>query len=124
MELDLFIEKFYSFIFDNLLSSIRTFAESESIKIKFYKDRSLKLDYNEIHSNEIKELYTRNQFNILKIFHNDIGNYLKKNLEGLRLEWNVNIHSTYIYVKIVYYNDLDVIRKFSKKLDEPTKCVN
>ncbi|GES86345.1 hypothetical protein GLOIN_2v1607977 [Rhizophagus clarus] len=113
MELDLFIGKIYSFIFNNILYSTRTFTETKKIVIEFHQDRSFEVE--KYHS-EIG-LYTENQFNILKIYHNDIGNYLKRKLEGLSLEWNVKIYSSYVYVEIIYYADLyDEIRRFSKKL--------
>lgn len=121
MELDLFIEKFSSFIIDNILSDIRTFTGSNKIIIEFHQNHSLKVekisDY-EVYDTEIEGLYTKNQFNILKEFHNDIGNYLIKNLTGSRLTWNVIVYKKYITVEITYNIDYNAIKMFSKKLDD------
>ncbi|RGB32918.1 hypothetical protein C1646_762307 [Rhizophagus diaphanus] len=119
-ELDFFIEKISSFIIDNILSDFRTFTGSRKIIIEFHHNRSLKVekisDY-DYAAAEIRELHTKNQLNILKEFHNDIGNYLKKNLEGSGLTWNVNVYSSYISVEITYNIDFNAIKYFSKKLD-------
>lgn len=74
-------------------------------------------DY-EVFADEIRELYTKNQYNILKEFHYDIGNCLKKKLDGSRLTWNVNVYSNYIFVEITYNTDFNAIKHFSKKLGD------
>ncbi|CAB4404149.1 unnamed protein product [Rhizophagus irregularis] len=87
-ELDFFIENISSFIIYNILSDIRTFTGSRKIKIEFWKYSTIKVE--EVNKRDVlKNLYTKSQYNILKEFHNDIGNYLKKNL-GSGLTWNVN----------------------------------
>ncbi|PKY39417.1 hypothetical protein RhiirA4_538085 [Rhizophagus irregularis] len=113
-ELDFFIENISSFIIYNILSDIRTFTGSRKIKIEFWKYSTIKVE--EVNKRDVlKNLYTKSQYNILKEFHNDIGNYLKKNL-GSGLTWNVNVYFYYIVVEITYNTDFNAIKYFSKKL--------
>uniref|UniRef100_U9TSJ1 Uncharacterized protein n=1 Tax=Rhizophagus irregularis (strain DAOM 181602 / DAOM 197198 / MUCL 43194) TaxID=747089 RepID=U9TSJ1_RHIID len=113
-ELDFFIENISSFIIYNILSDIRTFTGSRKIQIQFWKYSTIKVEgVNK--SDVLNNLYTKNQLYILKEFHNDIGNYLKKNL-GSGLTWNVNVYPNYIVVEITYNTDFNAIKYFSKKL--------
>ncbi|RIA97416.1 hypothetical protein C1645_814132 [Glomus cerebriforme] len=115
-QLDSLIEKFSSFLLNQIPCSIKTFTQPESITIIFKPSCIPILTINN-EKTERNDLYIENGFNILKEFHNDIGNYLKEKFKDLRLEWNVNnMNTTSINVNMAYYIDFDAIRKYSKKI--------
>ncbi|RIA97415.1 hypothetical protein C1645_814131 [Glomus cerebriforme] len=118
-QLDLLIEKLSSFLSEDILYNIKTFTSPQrNIMIAFQSGNNPMLTING-EKTERSDLCVDNGFNILKEFHDDIGNYLKEKFKDLSLEWNVNMNtSSIIYIYIKYYIDCDTIRKYSKKIGD------
>jgi hypothetical protein len=114
MRLDSLIETISSLLLEN----IKALIPSEKVIIefnKYYRQPTLSINEVRIDNSEL-DLYAKNGFYIIKEFHNEIGNYLKENFEGL--EWNVNIHPAIVHIEMIYNIDYNAIRKYSKKIGD------